>query len=202
MRAADFESIAPDAPLSALPATLVATTSRSAPFLLLALAMPAAIAGLAPLVLVMGHAFLDASIVTQRSGTTAALAAALAVWLVVFAWPIAVRAARSGLTRCVEIADGEVHVIDTGLFGTESWTQPLAAYHGLTHRVRSSLSGVRHELILIHPISSRNILVRVAPRIAQHEIERSAFVLGCREIAQHHGYGGRQFGNLSAAPAA
>jgi hypothetical protein len=48
--------------------------------------------------------------------------------------------------------------------------------------VRASLSGARHELILVHPVWEKSILLSVAPRTSQNEVERVADLLGHKEI--------------------
>jgi hypothetical protein len=183
MRATDFETILPDHPVTELPATLSQTPSRAAPFLLLALALPAATLSLFPFAMIADHLARDPAVAAQRPMTVLALALAFLVWLIVFGWPIAVRASRAMIDRHVAFAPGFVTVTDTGLLGARTWNEPLANYDGLTHRVKSSLSGTRHELILVHPNASRSVLLRASARISQSEIETTAALFGCPEIA-------------------
>jgi hypothetical protein len=183
MRATDFETITPDAPLTGLPLTLRQTPSRAAPFLLAALAMPAALVSLVPFVLVAEHLSRDSTILITRIETALAIGAGLLLWIGVFAWPFLARVGRAGCDRTIEITGTMVTVTDQGWLAAQTWQEPLSAYTGLSHRVRSSLSGTRHELLLMHVNSSRTLLLRVAPRIAQSELDETAMLLGCREIA-------------------
>lgn len=183
MRATDFETILPDAPLASLPVRLEQTPSRAAPFLLAALAAPAAAVSLAPFALLAEHLTRDPSLIADRPVTSAGLIAALVVWIGVFLWPIAVRSGRASSSRLIVVTDTHIVVTDRGWLGERTWREPISAYSGISHRVRSSLSGTRHELILLHADPSRSVMLRAAPRIAQGEIDHVAALLGCREIA-------------------
>jgi len=95
MRATDFETILPDHPVTELPATLSQTPSRAAPFLLLALALPAATLSLFPFAMIAEHLARDPAVAAQRPMTVLALALAFLVWLMFSAGPSPfVRAAR------------------------------------------------------------------------------------------------------------
>jgi hypothetical protein len=183
MRAAAFETILPNAPIAALPLTLSQTPSRSSPLLLLALALPAALAVLAPYSLIAAYATFDSSLLMERGSATLHAGLALILWTLVFCWPILRRTHRMATRRDITIDDGMVKVHDAGLFGNNSWVQPLSAYRGIAHHVRSSLSGTRHELLLIHPDPSQSLLLRAADKIGQSEIDTLGNLLGCREIA-------------------
>lgn len=183
MRATDFETSLPDAPLTSLPHTLIQTPSRAAPFLLVALALPCAALIAFPFAVLVEHLMRNPSALDHQFGPAIALALAFVLWLGFFACPIAVKISRATTTRRVEIDGQSVLVIDRGLLGSLSWSEPLANYSGLTHHVRSSLSGTRHELILVHPLRSKSVLIRAAARISANEIDDTAAALGCPEIA-------------------
>ena len=183
MRATDFETILPDAPVSGFPVVLRQTPSRAAPFILFALALPAAVLSLFPFVVLGEHLSRDPSLLIRNAGAIVALTTTGLLWLALFAWPIAVRIGRAATRREVEITSREVRVLDHHLLGHQSWSEPFHRYSGLTHRVRSSLSGTRHELILVHPNPARSVLVRASTRISATEIEATAAVFGCPEIA-------------------
>ena len=79
-------------------------------------------------------------------------------------------------------------VSERGIFARRTWSEPLAHYAGVAHRVRASLSGLRHELILVHRNPSRTILLAVANRIAPEEVARVANLLGLAEISSREAY--------------
>jgi hypothetical protein len=183
MRAAAFETILPNGPITILPLELVQTPSRTSPFLMLALAFPAALAVLAPFSMIAAHAAIDSSMFIERTATSVQLGVALVLWGLVFALPLAKRTRQLGQSRTISISDDRVNVTDSGILGNKTWVQPLSAYRGIAHHVRSSLSGTRHELLLIHPNPSYSLLLRAAEKIGQAEIDELGNLLGCREIA-------------------
>ncbi len=89
---------------------------------------------------------------------------------------------RLASTRTVNISNGTVTVTEGGYFHNWTWSAPLASYNGVAHHVRASLSGARHELILVHPVWEKSILLSVAPRTLQSEVERVASLLGHKQI--------------------
>ncbi len=183
MRAAAFETILPNGPITSLPFQLVQTPSRTSPLLMLALALPAAIVVIAPFSMIAAHAAFDFSMFVERTATSVQLGLALVLWALVFVLPIAQRARQLGKSRTVSVEHGLVSVTDRGLFGNKTWVQPLSAYRGIAHHVRSSLSGTRHELLLIHPDHACSLLLRAADKIGQAEVDALGILLGCREIA-------------------
>lgn len=67
--------------------------------------------------------------------------------------------ARVARTALIEIDDGVVRVRETGLLAGRSFTEPLAAYEGAAHRIRTTLSGIQHEVILVHPDARRDVVI-------------------------------------------
>jgi hypothetical protein len=186
MRASAFETSVPAGPIGSLPVHLVQTPSRSLPWLMLALGLPAALSVMAPFVMIAAHAATDASgraLVLDRADTVAQLAVALVVWALMFGWPAGRIAARIGCRREIALMPGTVSVIERGPLRTRVWSAPLSSFLGLSHRVRATLSGTRHELVLVHRQGDRSLLLRTADRIGQAEVSALASLLGCREIA-------------------
>ncbi len=64
-----------------------------------------------------------------------------------------------GRTGLIEIDDRMVRVRETGLLAGRSFAEPLAAYEGAAHRIRTTLSGVQHEVILVHPDARRDVVI-------------------------------------------
>jgi hypothetical protein len=67
--------------------------------------------------------------------------------------------ARLGRTGLIEIDGRIVRVRETGLLAGRSFAEPLAAYEGAAHRIRTTLSGIQHEVILIHPDARRDVVI-------------------------------------------
>ena len=66
---------------------------------------------------------------------------------------------RVGRTGLIEIDDRIVRVRESGLLAGRSFAEPLAAYEGAAHRMRTTLSGIQHELILVHPDARRDVVI-------------------------------------------
>jgi len=89
---------------------------------------------------------------------------------------------RIAATRTIHIDDTTVTVTECGHFRRQTWSAPRSAFTGVAHHVRASLSGTRHELILVHPEREKSLLLSLAPRMGQSEVDRVALLLGCTEI--------------------
>jgi hypothetical protein len=64
-----------------------------------------------------------------------------------------------GRRGVVEIEGNVVSVAEKGIFSARSFREPLDAYRGISHRVRTTLSGVRHEIVLVHPDVRRDVVI-------------------------------------------
>jgi hypothetical protein len=116
----------------------------------------------------------------------------------IFGWPLVVLARRALGRRRITIGSGTVHSEAVGLISKSSWTEPLAGYAGVSHRVRTSLSGVRHEIVLVHARPSRSVILQSGPQIAPEALASAARLFAVAEIpsreaasfAPLHGYFG------------
>lgn len=72
---------------------------------------------------------------------------------------------RKGL---VEIDGNIVRVAERGLFSSRRFREPLHAYRGVAHRIRTTVSGLHHELVLVHPDTHRDVVIaldRLGPAV-------------------------------------
>lgn len=125
------------------------------------------------------------ALILERPLMTAELTVAMAFWIGLFVWPLRRLHARVNGRRNVEISKLSVAVRDEKLLSTETWTAPLASYTGVAHQVRASLSGSRHELILVHPDRARIVLLMVSEHISDADVQRFTRLLGLPQIAAH-----------------
>lgn len=135
-------------------------------------------------------------------------AVAFAFWVALVCWPLKNLLFALLSRRTVEIDETEVRVLDQTPFSTTVRCAPLLAYEGIAHHVRSSLSGLRHEAILVHPKRSRSLILYVAEHISDKEISVLCATLGMPRVATSRLYDFRGPGgssksseNLAAAPA-
>lgn len=184
MRVAIFDRVEPPV-LSALPQRLVQTCSRPAALFMLIVTVPIVAAiGIASFELILAAAFAPAvrAVVAQHPAIAIEVLVGIAFWIYLLALPLKRLTDRLFLSRTIEIDDGTVRVIEKGHFRTRTWSQPLATFTGVAHHVRASLSGTRHELILVHPQRDKSVLLSLASAMPQAEVDRVATLLGHNEI--------------------
>jgi hypothetical protein len=124
------------------------------------------------------------------------LAIALVFWIGLVCWPLRNILAALISDRYVDIRDGEVRVVDKTPFSRTTWRMPLATYEGVALHLRSSLSGVRTEAVLVHPSRNRSVILMVAEHIGEREILELCRVLGLPRIpaGRLYDFGGPQGG--------
>lgn len=150
-------------------------TSRSVASALLALPF-AGLTGL--LVGVAAQSLLiDPDGLVARPATSLGLVGATLLTGLIAAVPLSAAFARLGRRQSVSVTGDEVRVRECSLLGDRQWRAPLSSFAGVAHRIRSSLSGVRHEIVLVHADPSRSILLAIAPRVTLADLERMAETL-------------------------
>jgi hypothetical protein len=184
MRVAIFDRVEPPVPVE-LPCRLIETCSHRGAVMMCLLAVPAALA------IAFGAAMLmvQAAIVPEARAVLSqhpTLGIELLLAVAFFAWllgmPLRRLFVRLTHTREVEINAAAVTVTEHGRFRSRTWSQPLGSYTGLAHHVRASLSGTRHELILVHPQREKSVLLSLAAKMAQTEVDRVATLISHKEI--------------------
>ena len=115
--------------------------------------------------------------VSTRPLAAAQILTGLAFWLILLGFPIYRLLDTLTRSRSIEIAGGKITVRDRVFGRTSSWNAAVSEFLGVAPYLRASLSGVRHELILIHPERQRSILVAMAPRLMQSEVDQVASAL-------------------------
>jgi len=111
------------------------------------------------------------------------LAAAFAFWTGLVCWPLRRMILALISDRFIDIRDGHVTVVDKTPFSTRGWRMPLAAYDGVAVYLRSSLSGVRREVHLVHPNASRQLILASAESLGEGEILELCRILGLPRLA-------------------
>lgn len=179
------DRIIPATPIDQLPIRLELAGSRGGLAIALILLVSAVAFLLTPFMLVgslaafQTEAFLKADI-TWISGLQLAFGFAMALCLTAYA----LRRVRMawGSAATVEIGHGVVAVVERRFGVSHRWSLPVTEFLGLAHNVRTSLSGARHELVLVHADPARNVLIGLAPSMPQQHIDRVAILLGLMEI--------------------
>jgi hypothetical protein len=175
MRPAGSSNVASAPAFESLPFSAQHAASRTGALLILLLLVPL----LCVLIVPAGLILIYATEEVQRAFAhhplaTAMLGSGLATWAALFLVPAKRIIQRFGNRRRVTIARERVTVVDDGLFRSSHWLAPLAEFRGIAHHVRATLSGVRHELILVHARRDRSVLLYSADTIAQSTIDRAS----------------------------
>jgi hypothetical protein len=180
----EFSSPAPD--FDRLPIALEQRCSRLGATARLLLLVPALLSLVVPLVLVAARAAevpATLSVLADKPLAAIELAFALALWTILFVLPIKGLIGRFACARSVRIDPGRVAVTEHTLFGTRAWEAELLEYCGVAHHVRTSLSGTRRELILVHPVRDKSVLLYAAEQISETMVRDVATLLGLKEIS-------------------
>lgn len=122
------------------------------------------------------------SVIANQPMIALQLAVALTFWIALFAWPLSALFARLTWRRTVEITPDNVAVVDDLAFGKSNWTAPLTSYKGVAHHIRSSLSGNRHELVLVHSEPRHSVLLLVADHLTDADVARMAALLRLPQV--------------------
>ena len=186
MRHADYDSVFPQLSLDALPVTFVERSSQSTLVIKALLLGPMSVLVALPLVMIgmdVIAAPASAAIPTVSPLVAAQLAAALIVWTALFIVPLGKVLARLGRSRTVRIDRDSVQLTTRGHLGKRHEIVRLASYRGVAHRVRTTLSGARHEIVLVHADPQRSVLLAVADRIGDTQVAHMADALGLPQVA-------------------
>jgi hypothetical protein len=135
--------------------------------------------------------------IAEHPGSAALLLTGVAIAFALLLVPLRAGLARLGGNTRVEMADGVVTVERQGLIGTERWHAPLAEFCGVTHHIRATLSGPRHEIVLLHTEPGKDVLLHLASRHPQEDADHFARLLGLAELQPRELYNRRR-----SAPAA
>lgn len=165
-----------------LPITHVDRASRAGTLVRLAVLVPAAGSVLVPVGLVAAHAGDVYGAAFDNPMALAQLGAGVLIWCLLFCWPVAVLVRRFGRERTTLVTERSVVVTDRALFGTTTRTYRLTDFDGLTHFVRTSLGGVRHELALIEAETGRAVVFMTADRIGRDTVDAAVRQFGRPEI--------------------
>ncbi len=185
MRIAEFKTVAASNPLESFPVVLKQETPVISALGSVLVLVPTAAALLVPFVLLGQHLVSTAEAraqLVEHPASSLQIALALGLWALLFAMPAHRLMKRMFAKRTVTIDAATVAVVESGLFGGSAWSEPLKAYLGVAHHVRASVSGTRHELILVHRESDKSLLLATADRFTDGDVARVAHFLGMNEV--------------------
>ncbi len=165
-----------------LPLSVEQKSSRASAAIMLLLLVPAVLMVLVPVGLLAAFAAPALWAAAEHPVAAAQVILGLGVWTLLFVVPAKRIVQRFGAGREVRIEQGVVAVRERGLFGSRSWTAPLSDFRGIAHHVRSTLSGVRHELVLVHGDRAKSVLLHAGDPLSQASIDGAAALLGLPHV--------------------
>lgn len=189
----EFAEMATSATFEHLPEVVIARTPRGSHVVTILMLIPVLLAVVAPVILLAFAASASPSalaLLTDRPLAAIQSFIGLAIWTGLFIVPLKRILSRLGAERTVRLNPDSIDVTDVTLLRKRTWSAPLADYAGIAHHVRSSLSVLRHELVLVHPDARKNVLLAVADRIPQSTIDRAKTLLGLPEVPARSLYNG------------
>ena len=180
-------------PWDRLPIT-IETATRLSTAVRLSLLVPTLAVMVSPAVLLAATATPALWAAADNPLAATQVVAGLGLWTALFIVPARRLLQRFGSQRSVHIEGGMVSVSDRAVLGSRSWQVPLKEFSGIAHGVRSSLSGVRHELHLVHADPGKSLLIHRADHISQATIDAAGALLGLPSIPveAHHPFGARE----------
>ena len=146
--------------------------SRFSAVFFLLLLVPATLALMIPVLMLAVTAVAEPASRAMIAGQPMAVAqtaAGLIVWALLWGVPASRFFNRLGRQRSIEIDGTQVRVVDRSMAGTSNWTAELSDFIGLAHHVRASLSGSRHELILVHEDAEKSLLVHAGALVTDRQ---------------------------------
>ncbi len=149
---------------------------------------------LAPFGLVAELAALDPAsflLIAQHPAIAIQLGLAFAIGIGFVAFPLRRLSRRALAPRRIVISEREVRASDLWLADGRGWSEPLAAYKGVAHHIRTTLSGSQHEIVLIHDQASKSVVLHIADQIGQTQVDALAALLNVSEISAREMYRGR-----------
>ncbi len=159
--------------------------SRFSAVFFLMLLVPATLALLIPVMMLAVVAVAEPTsraLIAEHPMAVMQTAAGLVIWALLWGVPASRFFNRLGRTRSIEIDGLRVRVADRSMSGTSTWTAELCDFIGLAHHVRASLSGSRHELILVHADADKSLLVHASALVTDRQTTELADQLQQRVV--------------------
>jgi hypothetical protein len=173
----------PAQPFDQLPLSFVQNASRTAAALTFLLVLPLLAVLATPVALILSFAAADtAHAIGDKPVAVGVLVLGLALLLAAFLVPTLRLTRKLWHTRSVCVVPDRVTVSETGLFSAKVWSAPLSDFSGIAHHVRTTFSGMRQELVLVHRDRRHTVPLHTADNISHATIERAAALLGLPQL--------------------
>ncbi len=198
-----FEITSPQLEFNRLPLIVRQKSSKLSTFLLVFMVLPAMVAVIIPFSLMAAQAANEPALTQalwDKPISAVQILIGLSLWAMIFLIPVNKLLARLGRERIIRIQAGKVHVTDKHLFYRKKWISPLSSFRGVAHHVRTTHSGSRQELILVHSDKRCSILLHSADIVSQDLVEKAARLLSLQQIPSRDLYFSLQWGPGNRQP--
>lgn len=168
-----------------LPIMIETSASRASSLTRLLLLLPAVVAFSLP---IAGLAFASSDVpsvigtIAERPMATAQIGVGIIMWFGLFVLPATRTFGRLFAKRRIAIGEDRVDIVERGLFGERSRSVAIADYQGIAHHIRASLSGLTHEIVLVHRKPELNVTLKACDRVTQTMIDEAKAWLGLPEV--------------------
>jgi hypothetical protein len=122
------------------------------------------------------------SVLADRPLATFQTAAGLSLWTTLLALPAARGLARLWVRREVRIEGNSVEILRHTPLGIARRSIPLSDYQGIAHNIRASLSGLTHEIVLVHPHNDLCVTLLSGDDVTGQTLDDCKSLLGLPEI--------------------
>jgi len=122
------------------------------------------------------------SVLAERPLAAIQTAAGLSLITVMVAIPALRGVGRLWVRREVRLFGDAVEIARHTPMGIRRETVPLATYRGIAHCVRASLSGLVHEIVLVHSNSDHNVTLMATESVSEALLEECKVLFGLPEI--------------------
>ena len=186
MRPAASTCVVSSSPFHSLPFAVEHKSSRTTALLLMALLVPVLVMVILPLGLVLIFAADDLwQALSHKPLAASILGTGLAAWVALLLAAAKRLVQRFGNRRRVRIDGASVMVDDSSVFASSNWSAPLVEFSGIAHHVRATLSGVRHQLVLVHPEQELSVLLYATHAMPQSTIDHASRLFRLPQVAVH-----------------
>ena len=166
-------------------AEFVMRSSKLRAFGLIGLGLTGILALAAPVVMIASDAVANPQVIhtlSDNPGSSILLSLGILIGMALLTYPLRAGLAHLGGNAVVRMADGMVTFEGRSWPNRETWRAPLAQFCGVTHHIRATLSGPRHEIVLVHPNRDKDIVLHVAPRHPKEDAVYYSELLGLAQL--------------------
>ncbi len=122
------------------------------------------------------------ALLAERPLASVQIAAGVALCTGLLAVPAVRALSRLLVRREVRFDDDAVQILRHTPLGISALSVPVKDYRGIAHHIRASLSGLVHEVVLVHPDAAMSVTLVSAPHVTQAALDEYKSLFNLPEI--------------------